>query len=319
MIIKSNDIIECDVWKKIANCHYAGGNLPPKGLVHCRVKYLYEFLQKCEQEKGAGPYVLVTSDEDYGLVYQERHPVWKDALKYVAMMHFKTQIENNSGDSYGDVIIPARCDVRHCDISHRFSFKSYAHTELTFDTLPDNVKHWFAINGAVEEDFLTPIPIGVQRGQSELLGRVRQDKRGLLYVNFSLHTRPRLDAFNYFCLKDYEWATVVKDQGRTDEEFLEDVGSHDFVLCPQGNGVDTYRLWQTLYLGAIPIVNSTMQESFFEGLPILWCDDLGGLQPGTLENVKEIAAKAPASFEKARLSYWKTQIADKVREVLEGA
>ena len=112
---------------------------------------------------------------------------------------------------------------------------------------------------------------------------------------------------------------MIQDQGRTEEEFLEDVGSHDFVLCPQGNGVDTYRLWQALYLGAITIVNSTMQESFFEGLPILWCDDLDGLQPGALESVKEIAAKASASFEKARLSYWKTQIADKVREVLEGA
>ena len=81
MIIKSNDIIECDAWKKLATCHYAGGNLPPKGLVHCEVKHLYKFIKKCGQEKGAGPYVLVTSDEDYGVVYQDRNPVWKDVLK----------------------------------------------------------------------------------------------------------------------------------------------------------------------------------------------------------------------------------------------
>lgn len=27
-----------------------------------------------------------------------------------------------------------------------------------------------------------------------------------------------------------------------------------FVLCPSGLGFDTYRLWETLLLGAIPIV-----------------------------------------------------------------
>ena len=347
MIIKSNDIIESDVWKKIANCHYAGGNLPPKGLVHCRVKYLYEFLQRCGQEKGAGPYVLVTSDEDYGVVYQDRHPVWKDVLKYVAMRHFRDKLgmmaaaelaayragsrvmrnpkdkagidpsENEGG--YSDVIIPARCDTRQCNVKHLYSFKTYAHTELTFDRLPSNISHWFAVNSAVEEDFLTPIPLGVQRGQAELLGSIEKGEKNLLYINFSMYTKPRLDALNYFSMKEYDWVTLVNDQGRTEGEFLEDIASHDFVLCPQGNGVYTYRLWQTLYLGSIPIVNSTMQESFFSELPIMWCEDLDAIKPGPLGSAKELAPKLPVSFEKARLSYWKGQIADKVREALEGA
>jgi len=106
MIIPPNDIIECDAWKKIADHHYGGGKLPPKGLVHCRVKYLNEFLTRCRQEDKEGPYVLVTSDEDYGLVYQERHPVWRDTLKYVAMRHFRDGLEVDS--AYIDTIIPAR-------------------------------------------------------------------------------------------------------------------------------------------------------------------------------------------------------------------
>ena len=51
-----------------------------------------------------------------------------------------------------------------------------------------------------------------------------------------MYTKPRLDAFNYFCMKDYEWATVIKDQGRTDVEFLEDIASHDFVCVHRGTG-----------------------------------------------------------------------------------
>ena len=32
-----------------------------------------------------------------------------------------------------------------------------------------------------------------------------------------------------------------------------------FVLCPSGLGFDTYRLWETLMLGSIPIVESNRQ------------------------------------------------------------
>ena len=34
-----------------------------------------------------------------------------------------------------------------------------------------------------------------------------------------------------------------------------------FVLCPSGLGFDTYRLWETLMLGSIPIVESNRQAT----------------------------------------------------------
>lgn len=38
--------------------------------------------------------------------------------------------------------------------------------------------------------------------------------------------------------------------------YLRSISEHDFVLCPRGNGRDTHRLWETLYLGSIPIVKN---------------------------------------------------------------
>ena len=35
--------------------------------------------------------------------------------------------------------------------------------------------------------------------------------------------------------------------------YLESIKNHDFVLCPRGNGRDTHRLWETLYLSLIHI------------------------------------------------------------------
>ncbi len=44
----------------------------------------------------------------------------------------------------------------------------------------------------------------------------------------------------------------ISDSGRI--RFMSQLRTHDFVLCPRGNGVDTHRLWETLYMGGIPIV-----------------------------------------------------------------
>jgi hypothetical protein len=59
------------------------------------------------------------------------------------------------------------------------------------------------------------------------------------------------------------------------ETYLDEVANSDFVACPRGNGIDTHRLWETIYLGSIPIV--LKQHMPVKGLdmhlPILVVDD----------------------------------------------
>ncbi len=38
------------------------------------------------------------------------------------------------------------------------------------------------------------------------------------------------------------------------KEYLEELAKHYFSLCPRGNGIDTHRFWESLYLGVIPVV-----------------------------------------------------------------
>lgn len=46
-----------------------------------------------------------------------------------------------------------------------------------------------------------------------------------------------------------------------------------FVICPRGNGLDTHRFWESLYLGAIPVVLSKHRTVAFEGWPSLVIED----------------------------------------------
>ncbi len=65
------------------------------------------------------------------------------------------------------------------------------------------------------------------------------------------------------------------DKGRI--RFLAMCRETNFVLCPEGNGVDTHRLWETLYMGGVPVVkrNSYMSD-LADALPVVqvnsWTD-----------------------------------------------
>ncbi|WP_377806250.1 hypothetical protein ABNQ38_06085 (plasmid) [Azospirillum sp. A29] len=46
--------------------------------------------------------------------------------------------------------------------------------------------------------------------------------------------------------------------------YLALMGMSKFVLCPQGNGVDTIRVWESLATGAIPIVTSGILDPLYQ-------------------------------------------------------
>ena len=59
--------------------------------------------------------------------------------------------------------------------------------------------------------------------------------------------------------------------------FLVNTRHSAFTVCPEGNGVDTHRLWETLYMGGIPIVTpNPLMNSLYSQLPVLvinkWSD-----------------------------------------------
>ena len=37
-------------------------------------------------------------------------------------------------------------------------------------------------------------------------------------------------------------------------EYLQELAEHRFCLCIRGNGIDTHRFWESLYLGVIPVI-----------------------------------------------------------------
>lgn len=87
-------------------------------------------------------------------------------------------------------------------------------------------------------------------------------------------------------------------------EYLIDLARSKFVLSPRGNGLDCYRTWEALYMGAFPVVRSSEIDSLFENLPVLIVDEWENVTEAFLkEKYSEMEAKE-FQWEKLHPEYW---------------
>ena len=187
-----------------------------------------------------------------------------------------------------------------------------------------NCKVWFTINKDFKCDKLKALPLGVTNftnespvhiiyGNTDIMYDIMQQPRiieNLVYMNFNINTNSgeRQKCYNMFYDKD--WVTkgenITTLEGR--EYFLKKLRNHTFVLCPQGNGIDTHRLWETLYMGSFPIVINNCAMDEFNDLPILFIDDWNVVTYEFLTAKYEEMCSKNWNMDKLKFSYWKDLI-----------
>jgi hypothetical protein len=55
------------------------------------------------------------------------------------------------------------------------------------------------------------------------------------------------------------------------------------VIAPRGNGKDTHRAWESLYLGRVVVTLSSSIDPLWEGLPVLLLKDWGQLSKAAIQ------------------------------------
>lgn len=108
---------------------------------------------------------------------------------------------------------------------------------------------------------------------------------------------------------------ISNTYGIHQSEYYESVTRSRFVLCPSGMGWDTYRIWETLLLGAIPIVEySAGWDVVLDDLPVLFVTNFDEVTPELL------AAAYPAilsrcqtfDYDKLTKQWWVSRITELV-------
>ncbi len=98
-------------------------------------------------------------------------------------------------------------------------------------------------------------------------------------------------------------------------DYFKNIGKFKFVICPEGNGIDTHRLWETLYSKGIPIVENNMEmRKKLEHLPIIWTYDYSEITADYLEEQYQIILNTKYDFSYLLLSFYGSK---KKREIYE--
>ena len=172
---------------------------------------------------------------------------------------------------------------------------------------------WFAQNVEnYSHPKLHPIPIGLankywSHGNINLINEMLQilpnfKKDILLYMNFlvATHINERSIVANMFKDEPYCVLESPKEYGA----YLRDLASSKFVLSPRGNGLDCHRTWESLLMGAIPIVKTSSLDPLYEELPVLIVRDWNEINyEFLLKKYEEINSKN-YNFKKVYFEYW---------------
>lgn len=179
--------------------------------------------------------------------------------------------------------------------------------DVLVNKMPSNIKFWFAQNVKTDSNKIIPIPIGLMnyehssRGSEHGLGFFEDSQEKyiqefikksestqptkLVYSNFTVQTNPGHRIFiRDICINTefIDWVKPNNDIGYCMEffnPFYTDILNYKAVLCPTGHGIDSHRIYETLYLNRIPIVfDLELYKRLHYQFPILCLSDVNLLR-----------------------------------------
>jgi len=206
--------------------------------------------------------------------------------------------------------------------------------------VPKNLQKWFGCMVETVDPRIISIPLGVENqiffeNKQQIINNIKDEyiekkEDKLVYVNFKISNNysERISCYNSvkqsnFCTFTNKMFTEEQINPPTElfpdvykesyEIFAKEIKSHKFVLCPVGNGLESHRLWETLYLGSIPITRRNVNYSFYEDkLPILMVDEWQEITQEFLEEkYSEITNKKNKNYynmDMLNFSYWQNLI-----------
>jgi hypothetical protein len=109
----------------------------------------------------------------------------------------------------------------------------------------------------------------------------KNNKTILCYANFGLsidrwYGNPRNIINNLIKDKYFIYKENINNSRNSisQSEYYNKISQSKFAICPRGCGIDTYRLWDCICLGCIPIVEKYDGHTLLNDLPILFLNNI---------------------------------------------
>jgi len=162
--------------------------------------------------------------------------------------------------------------------------------------IPNNVKYIYSMNINYTHPVIKFLPMGSDFRSISSFNKasIENNNRPILcYCNFSLNTHPdRKKIYNILQSKSFITFKHMQNflnYSISRDEFFEDLGKAKFNICPRGNALDTFRFYDTIYSGCIPIVIKEVFHSLpmFKDIPILFLNNISDYEILTSDYLEE--------------------------------
>ena len=135
--------------------------------------------------------------------------------------------------------------------------------------------HIYSINCVIQDPIVTTIPIGFGDWSLDIIPNIKfeTDRTIEILAGFLVRTNPGV---RQPCVE-----VMLRDpRARTDltltrQHYYQRLCMTKYVVCPEGQGHDTHRIYESIYFGAVPIlVRGNPLTHMYERLelPIKWVD-----------------------------------------------
>ena len=197
--------------------------------------------------------------------------------------------------------------IRNCDIAH---LKTIVHSlpiglpSINFGIgYFSNTDHYFK-KSTIKRDKLVSMSFFLRKGGKHGTPRGHRQE----YYNYFREKS--------FVTNEYERLKIFMDNKDNNRQFYNEyiisLKKHKFLLCPFGNGFDTFRCWEALYAGCIPIIPYARALKYYADLPVYIIHKKEDVTEQSLnkkyDEIQENLKKNVYNLDKLNIDYWKKVI-----------
>jgi hypothetical protein len=123
-----------------------------------------------------------------------------------------------------------------------------------------NIKFIYAQNLNLIHKKVSLLPIGIANKMwphgnlntlyKSIITTFKLEKRLNVYININ----PATFVYRKELLDELIKQKCICNTNKKYSEYLNELSSHYFCLCPRGNGIDSHRFWESIYLKVVPII-----------------------------------------------------------------
>ena len=134
-------------------------------------------------------------------------------------------------------------------------------------------------NMNITHEKVFPLPIGLANTQwkhgnttiHQEIYKMHIEKSKEIYFNFSIKTNKEK---RQKCYNDILKKGIIWNNNMPYKKYLIELKKHKYAICPEGNGIDTHRFWECLYMNTIPIcLKNSITKYYKKYFPIILLND----------------------------------------------